>query len=132
MKAPSASARPDRELVTAVVDDPHELRWLLAALSRAGFDGDAVQVLSGADGEHALDHRGSGHRLVSRFLRRVVALGLEYELIERLLEELQEGHAFVVVAANAGEVESIHEILLAHGAHFAHRIERSAAERLIA
>jgi hypothetical protein len=128
-----ALARPaaPSTFVTAVVDDWHDVEWLVGALAGAGFGSDVVHVLSGEAGTEALERDGSGRPIIAQLLIRLEELGLAYDVGDRHQEELVAGHSVIAIVADADDVELLHELLAAHGAHFAHQLDQLSAEELI-
>jgi hypothetical protein len=124
-------AYPDRAVV-AVIDDAKEADAAARDLKEGGFDAGAITVLEGAEGAARIDGMGRAHGLGSR-LRRLLAFTVMDQLPDFVLYEraLRDGRTVLIVRAPAdADKRRAHEILRAHGGHFANYYGRFATEEL--
>ena len=124
-------AYPDRAVV-AVIDDTPRAEAAASDLRGAGIDTDAITVLQGPEGADRIDGMGRAHGLGSR-LRRLLAFTVMDQLPDFVLYEraLREGRSVLIVRAPKDEDKRrAHDILRAHGGHFANYYGRFATEEL--
>ena len=124
-------AYPDRAVV-AVVDDPSAAEAAARDLTDAGFDTGAITVLEGPKGAARIDGMGRAHGFGSR-LRRLLAFTVMDQLPDFVLYEraLGDGRSVLIVRAPGdADKRRAHEILRAHGGHFANYYGRFATEEL--
>ena len=124
-------AYPDRAVV-AVIDDPPAAEVAVRDLEGAGFDAGALTVLEGPEGADRIDGMGRAHGIGSR-LRRLLAFTVMDQLPDFVLYEraLRDGRTVLIVRAPAdADKRRAHEILRAHGGHFANYYGRFATEEL--
>jgi hypothetical protein len=118
--------------VVAVIDDPSEAAVAAHELQEAGFDATAITVLQGEDGAARIDGMGRAHGVRSR-LRRLLAFTVMDQLPDFVLYEraLRDGRSVLIVRAPGdADKRRAHEILRAHGGHFANYYGRFATEEL--
>jgi hypothetical protein len=124
-------AYPDRAVV-AVIDHPPAAEVAVRDLEGAGFGAGAITVLEGPEGANRIDGMGRAHGIGSR-LRRLLAFTVMDQLPDFVLYEraLRDGRTVVIVRAPAdADKRRAHDILRAHGGHFANYYGRFATEEL--
>jgi hypothetical protein len=124
-------AYPDRAVV-AVIDEPSAAAAAVRDLQETGFDAANITVLDGPEGADRIDGMGRAHGIGSR-LRRLLAFTVMDQLPDFVLYEraLRDGRTVLIVRAPAdADKRRAHEILRAHGGHFANYYGRFATEEL--
>jgi hypothetical protein len=124
-------AYPDRAVV-AVIDHPSGAAAAARDLQEAGFDAGSITVLAGPEGAARIDGMGRAHGIGSR-LRRLLAFTVMDQLPDFVLYEraLRDGRSVLIVRAPGdADKRRAHEILRAHGGHFANYYGRFATEEL--
>jgi hypothetical protein len=124
-------AYPDRAVV-AVIDEPSAVAGAARELQESGFEAAAITVLEGPEGADRIDGMGRAHGIGSR-LRRLLAFTVMDQLPDFVLYEraLRDGRSVLIVRAPAdADKRRAHEILRAHGGHFANYYGRFATEEL--
>jgi hypothetical protein len=124
-------AYPDRAVV-AVIDDSAAAAAAVRDLQETGFEAAAITVLEGPEGADRIDGMGRAHGIGSR-LRRLLAFTVMDQLPDFVLYEraLRDGRTVLIVRAPAdADKRRAHEILRAHGGHFANYYGRFATEEL--
>ena len=124
-------AYPDRA-VLAVVDEPSAAEAAARDLAEAGFDAGTITVLEGPEGAGRIDGMGRAHGLGGR-LQRLLAFTVMDQLPDFVLYEraLRDGRSVLIVRAPGdADKRRAHEILRAHGGHFANYYGRFATEEL--
>ena len=124
-------AYPDRAVV-AVIDEPSAAAAATRDLRETGFEAAAITVLEGPEGADRIDGMGRAHGIGSR-IRRLLAFTVMDQLPDFVLYEraLRDGRSVLIVRAPAdADKRRAHEILRAHGGHFANYYGRFATEEL--
>lgn len=122
---------PDRAVV-AVIDEPSAAAAATRDLGEAGFEAAAITLLEGPEGADRIDGMGRAHGIGSR-IRRLLAFTVMDQLPDFVLYEraLRDGRTVLIVRAPAdADKRRAHEILRAHGGHFANYYGRFATEEL--
>ena len=116
----------------AVVDDPADAPRVIAAVSRAGVDANAITLLRGDEGAARLDARGETTGVMGR-LRQALSFTMVDQMPDFILYEaaLRDGRAVLAVPIQSDEVKAeVVEQLRALGAHFINFYARFATEEL--
>lgn len=92
-----------RDKVLGIVDTKAQLDNVVAALTKAGFEG--IKVLHGDDGVQLLEH-------VNTFFFS----DMEEKVLERHIQELREGHFTFAIETPSNRAEAATKVAATHGA----------------
>lgn len=105
--------------VVAIIDDDTGIDAAVDALSKAGVDVAAVDVLSGSDGARRLDAAGTAHGMRGRLLRLLQQGAYEGNALQAHEEALDAGHHVVYVPVRGDDQrERVVDILHAAGGRY--------------
>ena len=107
--------------VIGALRDAGNARDAIAALLRAGFKEECIDLLQGDAGLHRLDHTGAEHGFLAKFQRTVLRTleTEEFRDLTHLVEEVHAGRAVVMVLTKRREQRIVAgDILHQHGAEF--------------
>ena len=116
-RAPASHHRgyPLHKVVAAM--EPGQVEDVVRALGDAGFDDDAIEIVTTEDMSNWSEPVGG--RGVRGILTRLgLSAGGDYDTLEQARQELAFGHSIIMVMVDGGEEQDrVHAILREHGGH---------------